>query len=123
MLLSELADTYEPVHFNHSLHAGMAEMNDSCVDLSPLQPAGKNSRRARSATAPNGNPNNLRQPGLKGAYHRQCLSCHREWSHDTKCVVCHLPVTRAGETGRHEPIRPTSSAVSHPVITRREESV
>ena len=27
-------------------------------------------------------------PDLKGAYHRQCMDCHREWSHDT--VVIHV---------------------------------
>ena len=33
-------------------------------------------------------------PGLKGAYHRQCLSCHMEWSHDTACSRCHTPKVR-----------------------------
>ena len=41
------------------------------------------------------NPANLRQPGLKGAYHRQCISCHREWSHDTDCKICHMPMEGA----------------------------
>jgi hypothetical protein len=33
----------------------------------------------------------VRMPGLKGAYHRQCLNCHKEWMHANACVVCHLP--------------------------------
>src|SRR5205807_8299079 len=33
----------------------------------------------------------LHQPGLKGAYHRQCLNCHREWAHANDCEVCHKP--------------------------------
>jgi hypothetical protein len=33
----------------------------------------------------------MRMPSLKGAYHRQCMGCHRDWSHTTKCRVCHLP--------------------------------
>lgn len=31
----------------------------------------------------------LAQPGLKGAYHRQCLGCHTEWDRDTQCEICH----------------------------------
>ena len=30
-------------------------------------------------------------PDLKGAYHRQCMDCHREWSHETGCNSCHTP--------------------------------
>ena len=27
----------------------------------------------------------LRMPNLKGAYHRQCLNCHRDWAHENEC--------------------------------------
>jgi len=33
----------------------------------------------------------LHRPTLKGAYHRQCLNCHREWTGENACVMCHLP--------------------------------
>ena len=39
---------------------------------------------------PPSNPSDLEQPGLKGAYHRQCLGCHREWTHETDCAICHV---------------------------------
>ena len=115
MLLSELADTYEPVHFNHRLHAGMAEMHDSCSTCHHYSPKGK-IPACKECHTPNGDPTNLRQPGLKGAYHRQCLSCHREWSHDTKCVVCHLPTQVPGAAV----VKPDPTDIvgaSHPVIT------
>jgi hypothetical protein len=41
----------------------------------------------------------LSKPGLKGAYHRQCLSCHREWSHTTDCSICHALKSSQSETG------------------------
>jgi hypothetical protein len=115
MLLSELSQTYQPVHFNHKLHAGMAEMKDSCSTCHHYSPKGKIAPCKECHTA-EGDPNNLRQPGLKGAYHRQCLSCHREWSHDTKCVVCHLPTEVQGS----QAVRPDPTDIvgaSHPVIT------
>ena len=30
-----------------------------------------------------------KKPGLLGAYHRQCLNCHINWSKNTDCKVCH----------------------------------
>ena len=36
------------------------------------------------------NPVNLNLPGLKGAYHLQCLGCHREMESGTVgCYECH----------------------------------
>jgi ribulose-5-phosphate 4-epimerase/fuculose-1-phosphate aldolase len=28
-------------------------------------------------------------PSLKGAYHRLCLNCHRNWMDANACVICH----------------------------------
>jgi len=32
----------------------------------------------------------LSKPDLQAAYHRQCINCHKEWSHSTNCTSCHL---------------------------------
>lgn len=115
MLLNELEATYQPVHFDHKLHAGMAEMRDSCSTCHHYSPKGK-IPACKECHTPAGDPKNLRQPGLKGAYHRMCLSCHREWSHDTKCVVCHLPhQVEAASTKASDPTDIVGA--SHPVIT------
>jgi hypothetical protein len=58
---------------------------------------------------------NMRMPSLKGAYHRQCLGCHREWTHDTKCVICHLP--QVGGDLDQSLDETDILAVAHPVIT------
>lgn len=85
-----ISDLYQAVIFNHKLHADMAQMGSGCETCHHYSPKGK-IPACGECHGSEKNPNNLRQPSLKGAYHRQCLSCHREWSHDTKCIVCHLP--------------------------------
>jgi len=115
LLLDDLAEQYLPVDFNHKLHAEMAEMGNNCATCHHFSPPGRVPGCAECHGAKSVETN-LRQPSLKGAYHRQCLSCHREWSHDTKCVLCHLPADAllADGTG----IDSTDIiGISHPVIT------
>lgn len=90
MVLDMLVDLYGPVHFNHELHASMAQMGDSCGTCHHYSPPGK-IPPCRECHEAQGESHDLTKPNLKGAYHRQCLSCHREWSHDTKCIICHIP--------------------------------
>jgi hypothetical protein len=90
-ILGQLQDIYKPVKFNHKLHADMVGMGQGCVTCHHYSPPGKFPPCRECHGDKSSNPQNLKQPGLKGAYHRQCMGCHREWSHETKCVVCHLP--------------------------------
>jgi hypothetical protein len=90
LLLDQLSDMFFPVHFGHKLHAQMAEMGKDCATCHHFSPPGE-IPPCRECHLPDGKSDDLSKPNLKGAYHRQCLSCHREWSHDTKCVVCHTP--------------------------------
>ena len=87
-ILDKLSDIYVPVVFPHKLHAGMTEMGQGCDVCHHRNPPGPILSCYECHGGPS-NPQNLRQPGLKGAYHRQCLSCHREWTHETDCVICH----------------------------------
>ncbi len=115
LLLDKIKEQYQPVTFNHKLHASMAEMGSDCATCHHFSPPGRIPRCSECHGAES-NPANLRQPTLKGAYHRQCLSCHREWSHDTKCVLCHLPVdgkvTFDGKQDTTDII-----GIPHPIIT------
>ncbi len=90
ILLGDLADQYQPVHFDHKLHAEMAEMGSECSTCHHYSPQG---HIPPCRECHNGKPPliDLPRPGLKVAYHRQCLSCHREWSHEAKCSICHSP--------------------------------
>ncbi|HID02113.1 MAG TPA: class III cytochrome C [Desulfobacterales bacterium] len=53
------------------------------------------------------------KPGLKGAYHLNCIGCHEITSGPTGCVECHA-MTEAGEkmfnTGQFAPAKGTSSS-------------
>lgn len=87
--INEIESEYGPVQFSHRLHAEMTAMDRGCQDCHHFQEIGgitacKNCHPANAADE------NLEQPSLKGAYHRQCLGCHQEWSHDTACEICHV---------------------------------
>lgn len=113
-VIGQLAELYQPVQFNHKLHADMAEMGGNCETCHHYSPEGR-IPPCSECHGGEANPINLRQPSLKGAYHRQCMSCHREWSHDTQCVLCHLPV--AGKTMAPLGFDSTDiMGISHPVI-------
>ncbi len=120
ILLGYIAEIYKPVRFDHGAHAGMAEMGLKCATCHHYSPAGR-VPSCRECHGGEANPNNLRQPALKGAYHRQCISCHREWSHDTKCVICHLPAdgSLAAAAGDTTDIL----GIAHPVITEPDKRV
>jgi hypothetical protein len=88
LILDKLSELYVPVVFPHKLHAAMGEMAEGCSICHHRNPEGPILSCSECHGGPS-NPVNLRQPGLKGAYHRQCLGCHREWTHETNCVICH----------------------------------
>lgn len=94
--LDDLVELYEPVRFDHRAHASMAEMGNDCATCHHYSPPGTipPCKECHSLLAESGD---LRKPNLKGAYHRQCLACHVEWSHETQCDACHA--ARAGIAG------------------------
>ena len=92
VLLDQLSSQYVPVVFAHKLHAQMTQMTGGCVLCHHHNP-GNGILRCRDCHSSPSAPENLKQPGLKGAYHRQCLNCHREWSHKGDCAVCHAKKT------------------------------
>ena len=87
MVIDALVDLYEPVVFAHKLHADMSNMGQGCAQchhysLPDNVPACTECHLTeRSATS-------MIQPGLKGAYHRQCLGCHTSWDHSGGCNSC-----------------------------------
>ncbi len=87
-IIDRLVDLYTPVVFPHKLHAGMSELDVGCARCHHYS-EGDKIPKCETCHDKASNQDNLEQPGLKGAYHRQCLGCHREWSHETQCSVCH----------------------------------
>ncbi|MBI2425771.1 MAG: hypothetical protein HYV27_23300 [Candidatus Hydrogenedentes bacterium] len=94
MLLDVLSKFYGGVLFNHKIHAEMGAMNGGCATCHHYSPENTTPAcRACHEITPNGE--RLNQPGLRGAYHRQCMACHRDWSGETDCERCHLPAGAA----------------------------
>ena len=99
-----------PVPFNHKLHADMAGVAGGCeichhhTSRGQLHPSCKVCHKASFAQ---GVGEDMAMPTLKGAYHRQCMGCHRNWAHNTKCGVCHLP------KGDHSQPAPLQEMLAH----------
>lgn len=109
VVLDELVAQYDPVPFDHKTHASMAQMWDGCTTchhrkpqpstLPVAHPAQAVKQQSDAADVPackschevNPAKVDLHMPSLKGAYHRQCLNCHRDWADANACEVCHRP--------------------------------
>jgi Ni/Fe-hydrogenase subunit HybB-like protein len=108
VVLDELSALYKPVPFAHEEHAKMAQMWDGCKTCHHREPKVAKSiwlppnivpsqelttviPKCSSCHEPSVTAVDMHTPNLKGALHRQCLNCHREWMHENACVVCHEP--------------------------------
>jgi len=88
-LLDDLQDIYAGVMFPHKYHAAMTEISYGC-SICHHHNEDQAFRPCKECHGGPSNPNDLKQPGLKGAYHRQCLACHRDWTHESDCKFCHV---------------------------------
>jgi hypothetical protein len=80
---------YGVVVFSHKLHAEMSEMSGGCQSCHHYNTTGP-VLKCITCHEPNRIREDLTKPDLEAAYHRQCLSCHRQWSRETKCQACHI---------------------------------
>jgi hypothetical protein len=90
VILDTLEDLYVPVRFDHRRHAVMAAMSGGCSTCHHYTPPSAPHPACSSCHSSASASEDIAKPGLKGAYHRRCLSCHREWDRDTACGICHL---------------------------------
>ncbi len=97
--LDELENLYLPVPFDHKGHAEMAKMTEGCAVCHHYTPEGAAHPACISCHEVSPKQRDMRKPSLKAAYHRQCMSCHREWSHETACGVCHPPKAGGAKSG------------------------
>jgi hypothetical protein len=93
VLMDEMSQMYTPVVFPHGLHAKMETLSEGCGLCHHHSEKGK-IVSCKNCHDPNSTSEDLRQPSLKGAYHRQCMACHREWSETTDCQICHAKRTK-----------------------------
>ncbi|MBK7405850.1 MAG: cytochrome c3 family protein [Phycisphaerales bacterium] len=88
-IIDAIADHYGPVIFDHKVHVGMAAMGDDCRTCHHQTEADAPVTACAECHASTADIATFSRPSLKGAFHRQCLGCHREWSHANGCVSCH----------------------------------
>jgi len=132
-----MSKLYGPVEFNHEMHADYASCQEchhhttgdivkdpNCarchhnhdendvVSCSECHAADRfNEKYLKTLEDPK--LYHIDKPGLKGAYHLNCIQCHEITSGPTGCVECHA-MTEAGEkmfnTGQFAPAKGTSSS-------------
>jgi hypothetical protein len=93
VILDELEDVYLPVPFDHKGHAEMAHMTKGCSTCHHYTSEGHQHPACKACHAVDDPGTDIHKPGLKGAYHRQCLNCHRDWIDETACGICHQKKT------------------------------
>jgi hypothetical protein len=125
VIMNELEDLYLPVPFDHKGHAEMAEMTRGCSVCHHYTPEGSRHPACKSCHEVSPVREDMQKPSLKAAYHRQCLNCHREWSHETACEICHAPkagrARRGGSLGT--PTKDDIMGRMHPPIPEPETKV
>jgi hypothetical protein len=104
---------YEAVIFSHRAHAEMSEISGGCEMCHHYNPPG-NIVACDYCHDLNRQRTDISKPDLKGAYHRQCIDCHSEWSNDVSCESCHelKGSGKSAFTGKEY-----SKERIHPVIT------
>ncbi len=117
VVIDEMSENYGGVVFSHKMHSQMSEMSTGCTGCHHYNTSGSimNCRKCHESTRER---ENVSLPDLKAAYHRQCMTCHQQWSGVNNCnSQCH---TRKGPdseaklqqkvkeiTGKTHPLRPT----------------
>jgi hypothetical protein len=120
--LGSLANHYEPVSFDHAMHVELAEdcstchhhttgtppLNPDClrcharsgegeaVACKDCHPADRFGTEYMARLASDPGIYHVGKPGLKGAYHQNCLGCHTEMGAPAGCQDCHAR-TEAGD--------------------------
>jgi hypothetical protein len=89
VIIDKLVDKYLPVNFSHKTHAQMSEMSGGCANCHHYNTAGP-ILACSDCHSVERKREDISKPDLQAAYHRQCIDCHKEWSHSTDCTSCHL---------------------------------
>lgn len=114
IVIDQLSDRYGAVYFSHKIHAQMSEMSGGCQSCHHFNTLGP-ILKCNSCHESNRKREDIRLPDLKGAFHRQCVDCHREWSHSTGCNSCH-ELKRNIKESNLESVKKKYTGKEHPVL-------
>lgn len=112
--LDILSKKYLPVVFSHRVHSQMSQMYGGCGQchhhntVGPILSCSKCHSVDRIRE-------DISKPDLEAAYHRQCISCHREWSHSNDCTSCHALKSKEAKNGSDKLVESLSKK-DHPKI-------
>lgn len=116
--LKNQTDLYKPVKFTHRLHAEMSGFGSGCKMCHHYNPPGKVIGCSDCHEASRKRVD-ISKPDLKGAYHQQCMNCHRQWSGKVECESCHaLNNSKQNITAAKEKSKPEN--IVHPKIAAPE---
>jgi predicted CXXCH cytochrome family protein len=111
---------FGPVSFNHAGHIGMA---GDCSVCHHHTPQGQQHPECQSCHGLQPKGEEIRMPSLKGAFHRQCMGCHREWAHADDCQTCHQPNGSSHGQTATTTTRPLYMGGEHPAIAKPDVEV
>ena len=109
-----LSDRYGPVYFSHKVHAQMSIMSGGCENCHHHNTSGP-ILKCNSCHESSRKREDVSIPDLKGAFHRQCMDCHREWSHETGCNSCHTLKTGL-KNSSDKSVQKKYNGKDHPVV-------
>jgi len=104
LTLGSKGATYGAVTFAHRAHAHMAETGAGCSGCHHYDQA-RPIQKCKVCHAVARRREDLGKPDLKGAMHRQCIECHREWNPTGTCGTCHQK-SGATATPAAKPVTP-----------------
>lgn len=100
VLMDSKDGQYGPVVFSHRTHAQMTGMMGGCYGCHHYNDVALNILSCRSCHPSERKRENVNVPDLKGAYHRQCMDCHRQWTGSPECSSCHIKNTEGKTTAQ-----------------------
>jgi len=122
LLMDRMTGQYGPVVFRHRAHAQMAEMTGGCYGCHHYNDTALRIIPCNTCHPADRKRENVSLPDLKGAYHRQCLDCHRQWSGSPDCKTCHLDNVQ-GKTPAQILEGATRGKKDHPVVPPPKKKV
>lgn len=125
VMLDRVPGCYGAVRFDHAGHVKMTAISSDCRTchhelperadaVGPVAP-----RACRDCHDASSEITKQDRPSLRGAYHRQCLSCHKDWGHENACGFCHASSATALAPSMHVAQLPASRAATHPTYVYR----
>jgi Class III cytochrome C family/Cytochrome c3 len=114
IVINELSDRYGPVYFSHKLHAQMSVMSGGCINCHHHNTAGP-ILNCNSCHETSRKRTDVSVPDLRAAFHRQCMDCHRGWSHETGCNTCHA-LKKDIKAGNKQNLSKLYGGKNHPVV-------